>query len=144
MLRTMKTRTFGLIMLGIVVLGSACSSGGGGGSTSPPSTTSPATTTSAPPASGASGGQVSITMVDFSFKPSTVTASTSQEIVLTNTGTALHNFSIVALGIDQDVQPGQSVTLKAPGSSVKPGTYDFFCKYHKSQGMVGTLNATSG
>jgi plastocyanin len=128
----------------MVILASACSSNNNTGSTSTTTTTQQATTTAPPASSPAGGGQVAITMVDFSFNPSTVTASTSQDIVLTNTGSALHNFSITKLGIDQDVQPGQSVTLKAPGPSVTPGNYDFFCKYHKSQGMVGTLTATSG
>jgi plastocyanin len=141
MLRTMTTRTFGLIAVGIVALASACSSSNGGTTAT---TSAPPATTSAPPATSSGQGQVTITLVDFSFNPSTVTASTSQEIVLTNTGAALHNFSITSLGIDKDVQAGQTVTLAAPGPSVTPGTYDFFCKYHKSQGMVGTLTATSG
>jgi plastocyanin len=144
MLRTMKTRAFGLIAVGIVVLASACSSNNNSGTAATGSATTQQPTTTAPPASSpASGNQVTITMVDFNFKPSAVTASTSQDIVLTNNGSALHNFSITSLGIDQDVQPGQTVTLTAPGPSVKPGSYDFFCKYHKSQGMVGTLTATS-
>ena len=144
MLRTMKIRTFGLILIGIVVLGSACSSGGGGGGSPSASSATPPATTSAPPASGSSGGSIAIGLVDFSFNPPTVTASTAQDIVLTNTGAALHNFSIEGTQIDQDVQPGQSVTLTAPGPSFTPGTYTFFCKYHRSQGMVGTLTATSG
>jgi plastocyanin len=81
-------------------------------------------------------------MEDFSFDPATVTASTSQDIVLVNNGQALHNFSIEGTPIDQDVNPGQTVTLPAPGPSFQPGSYDFFCKYHKAQGMVGTLTAT--
>jgi plastocyanin len=141
MLRAMKTRTIGLILTGIVVLGSACSSGGGN---SPATTSASSATTSAPPASSSGSGPVTITLVDFSFNPSNVTASTSQDIVLTNTGSALHNFSIEGTPIDQDVQPGQSVTLAAPGPSFQPGTYSFFCKYHKAQGMVGTLVATGG
>jgi len=141
MLRAMKTRTFGLMAVGIVLLASACSSNNSSGA--PATGTTTQQTTTAPPASSPAGNQVTITMVDFNFNPASVTASTSQDIVLTNTGSALHNFSIDKLHIDQDVQPGQSVTLKAPGSAVPAGTYDFFCKYHKSQGMVGTLIATS-
>lgn len=142
MLRTMTTRTFGLIAVGIVALASACSSGNSGTTAT---TSAPQETTTAPPASPSSAGnQVTIKLVDFSFEPATVTASTSQDIVLTNTGAALHNFSIEGTSIDQDVQAGQSVTLTAPGPSFKPGTYTFFCKYHRAQGMVGTLTATGG
>ncbi len=142
MLRDMKTRTFALLTISVLVLG-ACSSGGGGGggSSSPPGTTAPQTTASG---GSSSGGSVALTMVDFSFQPATFTASTSQSIVLTNNGSALHNFSIEGTPIDQDVQPGQSVTLAPPGPSFAPGTYTFFCKYHRSQGMSGTLTATGG
>ena len=126
--------TFPLVVT-VLLLGAACSSGGGGGG----STTAPATTRSS---GSGSGSSVTITMVDFKFQPNTVTASTSQAIVLVNNGSALHNFSIKGTSISIDVQPGQSTTLAAPGPSFTPGTYQFFCKYHQASGMTGTLNAT--
>jgi plastocyanin len=119
------------LLLLVLALASACSSGGG-------------TTNTTPPTTGASnGGGVTITMSDFKFDPSTVTASTSQDIVLVNSGAALHNFSIEGTSISMDVPPGQTRTLTAPGSSFPAGAHPFFCKYHKAQGMTGTLNATA-
>ncbi len=137
MLRDMTKLAIVLLASAILVVGTACSSGGGSNAT----TTPPSQTTAS---SASSGNAVAITMVDFNFEPATVTASTSQDIVLTNNGSALHNFSIEGTSIDVDVQPGQSQTLTAPGPSFAAGTYTFFCKYHRSQGMTGTLTATSG
>ena len=127
-------------MLSVLVFafGAACSSGGGTTDTTPPAQTTSSTTT--PSAANA----VTITMTDFQFTPSTVTASTSQDIVLVNNGSALHNFSIEGTSISVDVPPGQTMTLTAPGPSFLAGAHPFFCKYHKASGMTGTLTATSG
>jgi plastocyanin len=136
MLRRMKTwkaTPYAALLVLVLALASACSSGGG------------TTNTTTPPTTGASSGggnPVTITMSDFKFDPSTVTASTSQDIVLVNSGAALHNFSIEGTSISVDVQPGQTQTLTAPGSSFPTGPHPFFCKYHKAQGMTGTLTAT--
>ena len=139
MLRRMKTSMaspFAALLVLVLGFASACSSGGG------------TTTTTTPPTSAqtsASGGNaVTITMSDFKFDPSTLTLSTSQDIVLVNSGAALHNFSIEGTSISVDVQPGQSQTLTAPGPSFPTGAHPFFCKYHQAQGMTGTLTATSG
>lgn len=87
---------------------------------------------------------MAVSEVDFQFQPSTLNATTSQSIMITNNGSALHNFSIEGTPISVDTQPGQSTTLEPPGPSFAPGTYTFFCKYHRSQGMEGTLVATAG
>ena len=131
----MKTNRYGLAVLAsVALLVGGCSSGGGSNPTTPAQTQSSATSSS---------NAVTITMVDFSFQPTTVTASTSQAITLVNNGSALHNFTIQGTSVTVDVQPGQSTTLAAPGPSFTPKTYTFFCKYHQSQGMTGTLNATT-
>jgi plastocyanin len=136
MLRRMKTSMatpFAALLVLVLGFAGACSSGGG------------TTPTTAPPTSASGGGNaVTITMTDFKFDPSTLTLSTSQDIVLVNSGAALHNFSIEGTSISMDVQPGQSQTLPAPGPSFPAGAHPFFCKYHQAQGMTGTLTATSG
>jgi plastocyanin len=115
----------------------ACSSG----SPSSPTTAPPATTTSS---SSSAAAEVTIQEVDFAFQPDQITATTSQAIVITNLGVALHNFSIEGTPISVDTQPGETTRLEAPGSSFAPGTYTIFCKYHRSQEMVGTLVASAG
>jgi len=105
----------------------------------PASSPSPSVALTRPP-----GPVVTITLVNFSFQPTTIVASTSQAIKLVNNGTVPHNFTIVGTGIDVDTQPGQTTNLEAPGSSFQPGTYQVFCKFHKSMGMVATLIAVAG
>ena len=83
---------------------------------------------------------MTVDLVDFRFIPSSfsIPANTPVTITLTNTGQALHNFSIDALRISQDVPSGDTrlVTINAPA-----GTYEFYCDEpgHKAIGMVGTL-----
>jgi plastocyanin len=97
-----------------------------------------------PSATGApAGGTVKIEMADFKFVPAQVTASTAQAIELDNTGAALHNFTIEGSQVDVDVQAGQSQRLEPP-APVQPGTYTFFCKYHRTQGMEGTITVVAG
>jgi plastocyanin len=53
-----------------------------------------------------------------------------------NTGQALHNVSVAAQNIDMDVSPGQTVTVPI---KVGAAPISFFCKYHRTSGMVGAL-----
>jgi uncharacterized cupredoxin-like copper-binding protein len=75
----------------------------------------------------------------FYFKPTVLTGSANQSIKLEikNAGTTEHNFSIESLGVNVNIQPGQSqeVTVKFPSS----GTAEFFCSFHRSLGMAGEL-----
>jgi uncharacterized cupredoxin-like copper-binding protein len=75
----------------------------------------------------------------FYFKPTIITGSANQSLKLEikNEGTAEHNFTIESLGVNVNIQPGQSqeVTVKFPGS----GTVEFFCSFHRSLGMAGEL-----
>ena len=107
---------------------------------------------------------LAVEVKEFAFIPATleVTAGQPVELVLTNSGTLEHDFSILEFptegpatsdgGMDHDMgameeQPdlhtaaaaGQSTTLQFTPS--KPGTYEFFCTVdgHKEAGMVGTL-----
>jgi len=56
---------------------------------------------------------------------------------VTNTGSALHNLTIESLGIDEDVQAGETITVqvKLPDS----GSVPFICKYHVANGMKGAF-----
>jgi hypothetical protein len=89
-------------------------------------------------AAAASGSQILIEASDFFFSPTCVTGLHSRTITLRvhNMGVVLHNVSIPALHIDQDMSPGQTITVV-----VKMGSTPlvFFCKYHRASGMLGAL-----
>jgi plastocyanin len=75
----------------------------------------------------------------FYFKPTVVTGSANQKITLEikNEGTVPHNFSIESLNVNVTLEPGssQQVQVTFPAS----GTTEFFCSFHRSQGMAGEL-----
>jgi cyclophilin family peptidyl-prolyl cis-trans isomerase/plastocyanin len=80
---------------------------------------------------------------DIAFVPTEITVDAEDlpvTIRMTNSGAALHNFTIDALNIDVDVNPGETVDVVIPAGTA-PGTYDFYCNVpgHKEAGMVGTL-----
>src|SRR5439155_6928283 len=77
----------------------------------------------------------------FYFEPTVLKGSAGQQIKLeidNETKSTLHNFSLQAQNVDQDIQAGKdaTVTVTFPQS----GTLEFFCKYHRSSGMVGELS----
>jgi plastocyanin len=90
------------------------------------------------------GGSGEVELDDFYFKPTTIQGKPGQSVTLElkNEGKEEHNFSISSQHIDKDIEAGESdiVKVKVP----KSGTVQFFCSYHKAQGMVGTLATGSG
>jgi plastocyanin len=85
------------------------------------------------------GASAPLTMSDNFFDPLCLAVSSTQEITMTNTGVALHNFSIEDQGVDIDVEAGAEETTGPVEELVRPGTFRFICKYHEAEGMVGTL-----
>ncbi len=85
-----------------------------------------------------SGSGFALEAGDTFFNPTCVTGLSAGSVTVTmhNGGKSLHNFSISALGIDKDVPLGQTVTITL---QLPAGSTPFFCKYHKSSGMVGEL-----
>ena len=130
-----------VVGLAVVALaGAACSSK----STS----TSSATGTTGTGPSGATGvpancsdlsqGSVfKLTQQNFAFHPSCVIARSEQSISITNQDSVLHNFTITGTQVDVDIQPG--TTFNGESAGLAPGTYPFFCKFHKASGMVGVI-----
>ena len=97
------------------------------------------------PATGgevASADAVTVTSHDIYFEPAEVSipADTDVTFTLPNAGAAPHNFSIDALNISVDEQPGETKTqvINAPA-----GEYEYYCNVpgHKEAGMVGKLTA---
>ena len=115
----------------LAVLGVAC--GGGSPPSSSPTTTSP---------SASAGGGPSITTLttrDNVFDPTTFTFSGTR-ITLKNLGANLHNFSVEGQSVNDDIKPGQT---EVESLELPPGTYTFFCKYHRAAfGMQGTITVT--
>ncbi len=137
-----------VMLLGVAACGTVSTSAG---QASPaPTSTAGAASGTCPASSGlpadtnmhgavaASGSQLSIEASDFFFSPTCVTGLHSGMITLTvhNGGVVLHNVSIPQLHIDQDMSPGQTITVVVNMGSTP---LVFFCKYHRASGMLGAL-----
>jgi plastocyanin len=72
------------------------------------------------------------------FDPTAFTFS-GTKITLKNMGANLHNFSVEGQNVDDDIQPGET---EDESLELAPGTYTFFCKYHRALGMQGTITVT--
>ena len=82
---------------------------------------------------------VSMESGNFFFSPSTITAESGQEVVITieqNAGT--HTFVIDEIGYKSSVSTGDVLTFTAP---TEPGSYSYYCDVgsHRALGMEGTL-----
>lgn len=145
----MRARLMVVGSLVVIALASACGSNGNDAASSPsapaatttaaspPAVTSPPATT--PPNCKDETGQAlfELTMQNTAFSPTCAIAKSSQTIKIENKDGILHNFSITGTSIDVDVQPGQ--TFNGESAGLSPGTYSFFCKYHRTLGMAGTV-----
>ncbi len=89
------------------------------------------------------GAAVTIESGDSFFAPTCVTVAAPGKVKVTvkNTGSALHNFSVTDQGIDLDVSSGKTVTVEVETGSP---SLVFFCKYHRTSGMVGALLQQAG
>jgi len=90
--------------------------------------------------SAASSGGVQVTLAEFSITPSTISAPVGGKIVVTNNGSAVHNFNIQGTNVHtKDLQPGASATVDLKG--LKAGSYTVFCAIpgHQQLGMQATL-----
>jgi len=117
---------------------SSSSSAASGGSTS--TSTSTSSTSSSAGVTDVTGmSTFEIDQDNFFFSPSTIDGSAGQKITFTvkNVGSAPHTFTIDNLNIDVTVQPGDEMTVDVTFPT--SGTVEFYCKFHKSMGMTGTL-----
>ncbi len=88
------------------------------------------------------GTRATIEAGDFFFSPACQTdapSSSTITLVVHNAGQALHNVSVPDQNIDSDVEVGRTtiVTMKTGTTSIA-----FFCKYHRTSGMVGAIIPT--
>jgi manganese oxidase len=93
------------------------------------------TTTAAP---------VPVSMTEFAFSPSSVTAPVGGQLEAVNDGSMAHNLVIDGGPGTGDVNAGQSELLDLTG--LAPGTYTFTCTIagHADSGMRGTLTIVEG
>src|SRR5437867_7831541 len=78
----------------------------------------------------------SVSMVDFSFGPSTLTINVGDSVTWTNDATDPHtSTSDTGLWDSGSVDPGQSFTHTFSSA----GTFAYHCTFHQSLGMVGTI-----
>jgi len=126
-----------------LLLAAGC--GGGGSPGSSPSPSAPATTAaSASPTATATGSPnfVNVVQVDYKFVPSTIKVTSGGSVfvlVINNQSKTLHNFSLVMKGSTTNygnIKPGEQKVFPI---KVSAGSYSFYCVFHKSLGMTGTL-----
>ena len=86
---------------------------------------------------------VPLDMEDNAFDPPCLVVLGGQSLRLRNRGDNLHNLSIETTQVDIDVPPGEGVNTEPIGSVVSPGTYTYFCRYHRGQGMEGDVTVTA-
>lgn len=86
---------------------------------------------------GAGGSVLTLTQVNYQFTPAKITVKQGDTITVSDTNpNTPHTFTITGTDIDvaNDPMGSQDVAI-----DLEPGTYDFFCRFHKAQGMTGTL-----
>ena len=125
-----------VLAVGVLALAVALVAGCSSKSTSTTPTT-PKTTPSTTPSSGGTN----VTIVDFSFSPSTVTVAVGTKVTWTNSGSTAHTIT----GSDWDsgqVQPGSTFTHTFNTA----GTFDYHCSIHPTMTgkVIVTASGTSG
>jgi FtsP/CotA-like multicopper oxidase with cupredoxin domain len=89
---------------------------------------------------GVPAGAVQVNLSEFAITPASISAPANGKLLITNSGTATHNFNVQGTSIKtKDLAPGDTATLDLKG--LKAGTYTVFCAVpgHQQAGMQGTL-----
>jgi plastocyanin len=142
--------TIGAVVMSTVLLLAACGSSSTStspaGGTSSTSTSSASTSTSSSSASSDGApvnvtGKSSIKMEadSYLFTPATLEGSAGQKLTITldNEASIPHNFSIDDENISVTLQGGQEKDIQV--TFPESGSVQFYCAFHESRGMVGTL-----
>lgn len=111
----------GLFVLSFLV--AACSSDDDGGGTTGVTATD-------------GGGGSTITIADFTFDPSTISASGPTEVTITNNDAAAHTFTLDDGSVDEEIEGGETVTVTVDVSQ----TTGFYCRFHPQ--MTGTVEVS--
>jgi len=82
-----------------------------------------------------------VVMRDFRFVPRCLVVTATVAFHLRNRGSTEHNLTIPGTKFSADVAPGEAAGERdLMSAGVGPGTYEFFCSFHRSQGMTGELH----
>lgn len=129
-----------LVLISVLAaVATACGGGGSSPSASPSGRTSTSPAGQTPPncRNESTGNVFTLAMRNTRFVPPCLVVRSQQSIHITNEDSFTHNFTITGTQVDVDVPGGKFFNGESAG--LKPGTYPFFCKFHRSQGMVGTI-----
>ena len=127
----------GAVIVVTLFVATACSSSSSGTSAGGGSTSTSAQ--SEAPANVAGKSSTTMQAENFFFSPATLDGSAGQKLTITleNTGSVPHNFSITDQNISVTLEPGQTENIQV--AFPQSGSVQFFCSFHQSSGMVGTL-----
>ncbi|MFB3738927.1 MAG: cupredoxin domain-containing protein, partial [Candidatus Velamenicoccus archaeovorus] len=116
----------------------ACSSGSDGGSSTHASAAGGGA--ASPTAAGGGGSSTTVDQANFSFDPATLSVKAGSTITVDNTTpSTTHTFTIEGSDVDATLQGGQSQEVTI---DLQPGTYTLICRFHRAQGMTGTITVT--
>jgi len=83
-----------------------------------------------------------ITAIDYHFHDAhpTFPLAPGRTVTWTNDGSVVHNVTFPQFGYSKDIPLGGTIAIRDLGRKLGgPGTYTFYCAYHESLGMVGTI-----
>jgi plastocyanin len=86
-----------------------------------------------------------VTAIDYHFHDAhpTLPIGPGRALVVKDASTNVHNVTIPALGISQDIPPGGQIRFPDIAESfAHPGRYTFYCQYHNDRGMTGVIVVT--
>jgi plastocyanin len=88
-----------------------------------------------------------VTAIDYHFHDAhpTPPLAPGDTLRFSNQGRNVHNVTFEGAGYSKDFQPGDEFVIEEIGEFLGgPGSYTFFCAYHKDRGMTGTVVIVSG
>jgi len=83
-----------------------------------------------------------IVAIDYHFHDAhpSIPLDPSRDVTFSNQGSVKHNVSFPEFGYSKDLPVGATIVIRNLGEKLGgPGTYTFFCKYHPTLGMFGTI-----
>jgi plastocyanin len=135
-------RRLAIVLVVVASIGAAAGCGGDGDDESQGTTTTAATGTQRERTNVTGQDTVEVAQHDFFFKPAILVGTPGQKVTidLTNEGAAAHTFTVAEQLVDEEVQPGEAAQIRI--TLPKSGEVAFICRYHESDGMTGTLEAS--